>query len=168
MKQKTSINYVNNEDFYNRLKEWKESNVEKIPDDIALTLLKICENLAKSGKFCGYTWKEEMIGDAIFSCCKFAKNFNPEKSFNPFAYFTQIAYHSFIKRIQIENQKLATLTEYRDQLSTLYDLQEIDEDDSNNTYNSIDNTAKRINRTYIKPKKKQKASKKTLTIEDLI
>jgi hypothetical protein len=96
MKRRQSINYVNNEDFYNRLVEWKESGIEKIPDDIALTIVKICENLAKSGKFCGYTWKDEMICDGIFSCCKFAKNFNPEKSSNPFAYFTQICWNSFI------------------------------------------------------------------------
>ena len=55
MKRRQSINYVNNEDFYNRLVEWKESGIEKIPDDIALTIVKICENLAKSGKFCGLT-----------------------------------------------------------------------------------------------------------------
>ena len=55
MKRRQSINYVNNEDFYKRLVEWKESGIEKIPDDIALTIVKICENLAKSGKFCGLT-----------------------------------------------------------------------------------------------------------------
>ena len=166
MKRRQSINYENNEDFYNRLVEWKESGIEKIPDDIALTIVKICENLAKSGKFCGYTWKDEMICDGIFSCCKFAKNFNPEKSSNPFAYFTQIAYHAFIKRIQIENQKNATLAEYRDQITTLYGLQDIDCDEETGAYSNIDNTAKRINRTFIKPKKAPK-KKQVVTIEDL-
>ena len=160
MKRKPSINYVNNEEFYNRLVEWKKSGKEEIPDDIALMIVKICRNLAKSGKFCGYTWIEEMIGDAILSCIKFCKNFDPDKSKNPFAFYSQIAYNSFIKRIGIENQKLATMAEYKDQLVTLYDLQDEVDDSDDGRYGQIENTAKKINRIYMKPKKDKKKDSK--------
>ena len=158
VKRKPSINYVNNADFYNRLVEWKKSGDKKIPDDIAKTLVMICEHLAESGKFAGYTWRDEMVCDAILSCIKFCGNFDPEKSKNPFAFYSQIAYNSFIKRIGIEKQKLETAAEYKDHVYVLYDLQEEVDDNSDNRYGSIENTAKRINRTYMKPKKQKKKS----------
>lgn len=140
---------------------------EKIPDDIAITLMQICENLSRSGKFVGYSWREEMVNDAIVSCIKFARNFNPEKSENPFAFYTQIAYNSFLKRIGQENQRLAMLAEYKDQMTTLYDVQPDCDDDGDNRYGSIESTAKRINRTYLKPKKNKKRKESEVkTIDD--
>ena len=129
--------------------------------------MRICENLSRSGKFVGYSWREEMVNDAIVSCIKFARNFNPDKSENPFAYFTQIAYNSFLKRIGQENQRLAMLAEYKDQMTTLYDVQPECEDGDDNRFGSIESTAKRINRTYIKPKKvKKKKESEQKTIDD--
>ena len=159
-KQKPSINYVNNAEFYQRIVEWKESGEEKIPEDIAATIMMICQNLAKSGKFAGYSWIEAMVGDAILSCIKFCRNFDPNKSKNPFAFYTQIAYNSFLKRIQIEKQRLDCLAEYRDQITTLYDIQCEDyEDDDGGRFGHIENTAKRINRNYIKKKEAKKNQK---------
>lgn len=163
-KTKPSINYVNNAEFYNRIVEWKKSGDEKIPDDIAYTIMMICKNLAKSGKFAGYSWVEAMVGDAILACIKFCRNFDPEKSKNPFAFYTQIAYNSFLKRIQIEKQRLDGLAEYRDQITTLYDIQGEDysDDDNDNRFGNIENTAKRINRNYIKKKEHKKSSKQDI------
>ena len=158
-KQRPSINYVNNAEFYNRIVEWKASGDDKIPDDIAATIMMICKNLAKSGKFAGYSWIEAMVGDAILACIKFCRNFDPEKSKNPFAFYTQIAYNSFLKRIQIEKQRLDGLAEYRDQITTLYDIQGEEYDDDNDRYGNIENTAKRINRNYLKKKDSKKTMK---------
>ena len=36
-----------------------------------------------------------MIGQAVLTCIKYSKNFNPEKSQNPFAYLTSICQNSF-------------------------------------------------------------------------
>ena len=121
--------------------------------------MQICENLSRSGKFVGYSWREEMVNDAIVSCIKFARNFNPEKSENPFAFYTQIAYNSFLKRIQIEKQRLDGLAEYRDQITTLYDIQGEEYDDDDGRFGNIENTAKRINRNYIKKKETKKNMK---------
>ena len=158
-KQSPSINYVNNADFYERIVEWKAPGDDKIPDDIAASIMMICKNLAKSGKFAGYSWIEAMVGDAILACIKFCRNFDPEKSKNPFAFYTQIAYNSFLKRIQIEKQRLDGLAEYRDQITTLYDIQGEEYDDENDRYGNIENTAKRINRNYIKKKDSKKNMK---------
>ena len=102
-----------------------------------------------------------MVGDAILSCIKFCRNFDPEKSKNPFAFYTQIAYNSFIKRIQMEKQRLDGLAEYRDQITTLYDVQFEDYEDEDK-FGHIENTAKRINRNYIKKKNTKKSNKITI------
>ena len=161
-KQRPSINYVNNADFYQRIVEWKATGDDKIPDDIAATIMMICKNLAKSGKFAGYSWIEAMVGDAILACIKFCRNFDPNKSKNPFAFYTQIAYNSFLKRIQIEKQRLDCLAEYRDQITTLYDIQGEEYDEDDNRYGQIENTAKRINRNYIKKKEQKKNNKQSI------
>ena len=162
-KQKPSINYVNNAEFYQRIVEWKNSGDNEIPEDIAATIMMICKNLAKSGKFAGYSWIEAMVGDAILACIKFCRNFDPNKSKNPFAFYTQIAYNSFLKRIQIEKQRLDGLAEYRDQITTLYDIQGEDYyDDDDGRFGHIENTAKRINRNYIKKKEPKKNTKNSI------
>jgi hypothetical protein len=45
-----------------------------------------------------YSYRDEMISDAIENCFMYFDNFNPEKSENPFAYFTQISYYAFQRR----------------------------------------------------------------------
>ena len=134
-KKDTNVNYyVNNKDFYESIVKWREeekrTGIQKIPDKIALSIMKICENLAKSGRFSGYTWKQEMIADAILSCIQFCRNFDPEKSQNPFAFYTQIAYNAFVQRIKLEKQKIATHYEYMQQIEMLYDIDaECDDED---------------------------------------
>ena len=160
-KSKPSINYVNNEDFYKRLVEWKESGDEKIPDDIALTIMSICKNLAKRGNFHRYSWIEAMVGDAIFSCIKFCRYFDPKVSKNPFAFYTQIAYNAFIKRIQMEKQYLDGLARYRDTVTSLYDVQ-VEDDEEDGKFSNIERTAKKINRNYIKKEKAKKKSGKSI------
>lgn len=132
--QNGNVNYyLNNKDFYVSILEWRkteeETGIKKIPDKIAMSFVKICENLAKSGRFAGYTWRSEMISDAILSCIQYCRNFNPEKSQNPFAFYTQIAYNAFVQRIKIEKEKLNTRIEYTKYMDMLYDIPtEFDED----------------------------------------
>jgi len=66
----------------------------------------LCERLASRLNFNGYTYKEDLIGDAIENCILSIKTFDPEKSDNAFAYFTQIAWNAFIRRIKKENKQL--------------------------------------------------------------
>lgn len=36
-----------------------------------------------------------MIGEAVLTCTRYAKNFDPEASSNPFSYLTTICYRAF-------------------------------------------------------------------------
>ena len=65
-------------------------------------ILDIASNLTFHKNFIKYTYKDELIGDAIENCIRYFDNFNIKKSKNPFAYFTQISYYAFLRRIKKE------------------------------------------------------------------
>ena len=65
----------------------------------------IATRLSTNRNFINYTYREEMIGDAIENCLRYLHNFNPEKTKNPFAYFTQISYYAFLRRIDKEQKQ---------------------------------------------------------------
>lgn len=152
--KKVSHNYVNNKEFYNELVKWRDEGYGKIPDKIALAIMRICENLARSGRFAGYTWKQEMISDAILACIQFCRNFNPEKSQNPFAFYTQIAYNAFVARIKTEKEKLSTHLEYRQQLEVLYDIPTDEDDEGQSKWQAINSRNKAYADNIVKPQKK--------------
>lgn len=78
-------------------------------------LNKIAEGLGYSPKFINYSYKEDMIGDALikmFSALK-RKKFDVTSETSPFGYFTTIAFHAFINRIKKEKKHHDTLNEFR-------------------------------------------------------
>ena len=77
-----------------------------VSDYIGQCFLDIANNLAKKPNFANYSFKEEMIGDAVENCIMYATNFDPKKSKNPFAFFTQITFYAFLRRIQKEKKQL--------------------------------------------------------------
>lgn len=101
--------YVNNRKLYNALKEHRKylemGDDPDISNYIGDCIMKICERISHRGNFIGYTFKDEMVGDAIENCIAAVNNFNPEKTENPFGYFTQIAMNAFLRRIQKEKKQ---------------------------------------------------------------
>lgn len=71
-----------------------------ISQELGFMIQSIATKYASKGNFSGYTWKDDMIGDAILTCIKYMHNFKPERSKNPFAYFTQIIHNSFLNSIK--------------------------------------------------------------------
>ena len=75
--KKTKHQYVNNQDFLQALIDYqktvndaKKQNLPnpKIPDYIGDCFYKIAVGIAKRPNFCQYTYKDEMIGDAVENC----------------------------------------------------------------------------------------------------
>lgn len=109
-------NYLDKKELYAALadyhyvcKEAKEKGEPKpeIPPYLCKAILLVSENLSYAPNFLNYTFKDEMIGDAIENCVRYIHNFNPEKfdeTFS-FAYLTQIAYHAFSRRIIKERKQ---------------------------------------------------------------
>ncbi|CAL9965183.1 late sigma transcription factor [Vibrio phage K567] len=108
--------YVDNKALYASICEWKEEmkNAEEgvfvpVPDFVAISIMKISENLTRRYNFSNYTqpWKEEMVGDAIEHCLRYVKNFDTERFKNPHAYITRICFNAFVQRIKKERQDTA-------------------------------------------------------------
>jgi len=104
--------YVNNKDFYEAIIAYKnklnESPDARIPNYIGECIMKICERLSTRPNFIGFSFRDEMISDAIENCVYAVPLFNPEKTNNPFAYFTQIAWNAFLRRIAKEKKEQYT------------------------------------------------------------
>jgi hypothetical protein len=109
MSTEMARNYVNNRDFFEAIKTYKEKVVinpnTRIPDYIGACILKICERLSTKPNFVGYSFRDEMIADGVENCIHSVLLFNIERSDNPFAYFTQIAWNAFLRRIAKEKKE---------------------------------------------------------------
>ena len=119
MARKKSIHYVNNSDFSTAVVEYVEkvdnarknkNNIPKVPDYIAQCFLKIAEGLSHKANFIRYTYREEMVMDAVENCLKAIGNYNLEAATrtgkpNAFAYFTQITWYAFLRRITKEKKQ---------------------------------------------------------------
>ena len=119
MSKKESIHYVNNADFsqavvdYVTLVNKSRENGKKhpvVPDYIAQCFLRIAEGLSHKHNFIRYTYREEMVMDAVENCLKAIENYNLEAATrtgkpNAFAYFTQITWYAFLRRIAKEKKQ---------------------------------------------------------------
>lgn len=112
---KKAVHYVSNKDFTLAVAEYvvllnksKENGTEKprMSEYIGECIYKISTRLSTRPNFINYTYRDEMICDAIENCIQYIGNFNTEKSNNAFAYVTQICYYAFLRRIQKEKKQV--------------------------------------------------------------
>lgn len=169
--------YINNQDFMKSLMDYKKlcADAKKdnkpqpiIPNYIGECFMKIAEGLSHKPNFINYTYRDEMISDAIENCLMYFDNFDPEKSSNPFAYFTQIVYYAFLRRIQKEKKQL--YVKYKStELQGILDANEFSELEDLNIpqFEMYDNIAEFIEtyETSRDTKKVKKVTKKAKGIE---
>lgn len=91
-----------------------------VPNYIGECFLKICEGLSNKINFNRYTYREEMVMDAVENCLKAVSNYNIDTTTrtglpNAFAYFTQIAFYAFLRRIAKEKKQQDIKWKYLDQ-----------------------------------------------------
>lgn len=107
----TKAGYVDNEKLYNEFVKWHEARQinpdAQMSNYIAQAILDISKGLSKRFNFNRYTWKEEMIGDAVIICVKYVKNFDHVKYKNPHAYISRLCEQSFRNRIKKEKREIA-------------------------------------------------------------
>ena len=129
MAKRASIHYVNNAQFSEAVVDYvklvrdakeKEENLPIVPDYIAQCFLRIAEGLSHKSNFVRYTYREEMVMDAVENCLKAIENYNLEAATrsgrpNAFAYFTQISWYAFLRRIAKEKKQQDIKTKYMSQ-----------------------------------------------------
>ena len=76
----------------------------KATDNLALMWMKLCERYATRGNVRGYTYNDEMRGQAILQLAQIGLQFDESKSQNPFAYYTAAVTNSFVRVINIEKR----------------------------------------------------------------
>ena len=117
--KRASIHYVNNAEFSQAVVDYvttvQEAKKNKqqlpiVPDYIASCFLRIAEGLSHKSNFIRYTYREEMVMDAVENCLKAIENYNLEAATrtgkpNAFAYFTQITWYAFLRRIAKEKKQ---------------------------------------------------------------
>ena len=117
--KRKGVHYVNNAEFSTAVVEYvktvqeAKANNQPLPivtDYIAQCFLKIAEGLSHKSNFIRYTYREEMVMDAVENCLKAIENYNLEAATrtgkpNAFAYFTQISWYAFLRRIAKEKKQ---------------------------------------------------------------
>ena len=111
--------YVNNKefsqavvDYVNLVNEARGEDKDEpiVTEYIGSCFLKIAEGLSHKPNFFSYTYREEMVMDAVENCIKAIMNYDVDKATrtglpNAFAYFTQISYYAFLRRIAKEKKQ---------------------------------------------------------------
>jgi len=71
---------------------------------LAEMFLKLCERYATRSNWRGYTYNEEMRGQALLQLSAIGLKFDESKSSNPFAYYTAAIQNSFTRILNIEKK----------------------------------------------------------------
>ena len=167
--------YVNNTELLKAIIEHRKSlkrakkedgDAPMVSDYIGTCFLKIADHLSRKPNFMSYTFREDMISDAVENCVQYVNNFNPEKSKNPFAYFTQIIYFAFLRRISKEKKQLYVKYKATEQLGLLqdvgmHDLEELGQDRGRH-FQVYENISEFI-QTFERGRKQKKRKKTTKT-----
>lgn len=115
LKNNKMIHYIDNNEFTKLLIEYQEKRetavkdnkpIPKIPDVIGVMINKLCHNLSRRHNFIGYTYRDEMIEDAIVSCINSIRTYEykPDQT-AAFTYFTFIASFAMVRRIKKEKRE---------------------------------------------------------------
>lgn len=71
---------------------------------LAQMFMKLCERYATRSNWRGYTYNEEMRGQALLQLSQIGLQFDESKSQNPFAYYTAAITNSFTRVLNIEKK----------------------------------------------------------------
>ena len=190
MKPQDKPHYVNNANFSHAVVEYvtvlneaRDAGTELpiVPDYIARCFLKIAEGLSHKSNFIRYTYREEMVMDAVENCLKAIENYNLEAATrtgkpNAFAYFTQISWYAFLRRIAKEKKQQDVKIKYMTQSGVEEFIIENGDATSGQVMNAFVSQLKdRIDKVRekdtefkefaAKEKKKKKLSKRTATTD---
>ena len=139
----------------------KEKTPPRVTEYIGECIYKIATRLSTRPNFINYTYRDEMICDAIENCIQYIGNFNVEKSNNAFAYVTQICYYAFLRRIQKEKKQVYIKQQATDAAGVTMDaFTTIDgQHDASLTNTNVEWMQENMNRVEYEPRKSKRKPK---------
>ncbi len=171
-KKTNDTHYVNNAEFsaavlgyVSSLNEAKENGnpPPMVSNYIGESFLKIAKGLSHKANFSGYTYKEEMVMDAVENCLRAIHNYNinaSTRSGNPnaFSYFTQICYFAFLRRLAKEKRQKEIKDEFIKKcgIDELMDYE--DGEDFKNSHTILENIKNKAEQRYDYDEKVKKMS----------
>ena len=99
LKPKSKEHYVNSKEFKAAIAEYYKTGV--CADELGEMITKIANGLSYAPNFINYSYKDEMVGDAVVKM---------------FTDFTTIAFHAFINRIKKEKRHFDAVNEYKERV----------------------------------------------------
>jgi len=180
--------YVNNKEFSAAVVEYVQTvmtdknegrEARQIPNYIGECFMKIANGLSRSPNFMNYSYREDMVMDAVENCVKAIMNYDitkPTRTGNPnaFSYFTQISWYAFLRRIAKE-KKQADIKQLLIEKGSIGNFAEFDDDDmsgesmmekvrqKNDSFHQDDDKVETSKKTKTK---KPRAEKKALELDD--
>ena len=76
----------------------------RMTNTLAHMFIKLCERYATRSNWRGYTYNDEMRGEALLQLSQIGLQFDESKSQNPFAYYTAAITNSFTRVLNIEKK----------------------------------------------------------------
>lgn len=176
-KKKATRHYVDNERFLAEIKIYKqqckdaaEKGLEKprLSEYIGTCIFMIADRLSTKPRFMNYSFRDEMVSDAIENCFMYFDNFDADKYSNPFAYFTQITHFAFHRRINKEEKNRYII--YKKFQESILDTSDyslmVDHDDnhliSTKMYDNINDSIRSFEKREAEKKEKRKQNKEGL------
>ena len=159
--------YVNNKTLLECIEKYQKQKNEaiqnnttlpKIPEYFGEAIIQIATRFSRRSNFIGYSFRDEMISDAIEHALVAADKFDPNKSSNPFSYITTMVYYSFIRRIAKEKRQSYIRSKLiQDMPIDSFDIQDHDDDtDFMNNYMAFIQSHQNFDDTQEKKVPKQK------------
>jgi hypothetical protein len=109
--------YLDKVEMHKALKQYKDACAEaeqlnkempQIPNYIGECFLGIAKGYAMKYNFRSYSFVNDMVGDAVMTCIKYVRSYDPDRrndsgtATSPLAYFTQCCHYAFLGRIAQE------------------------------------------------------------------
>ena len=175
--KKKKNHYVDNEKFLAEIIEYKrkckeaaEAGLEKprVSEYIGKCIYLIAENLSHKPRFLNYSFRDEMVSDALENCFLYFDNFNPEISHNPFAYFTQITNYAFHRRISKEEKnRYIMYKKFQESVLDTSDASLMVDNDGNHListtmYDNLNEFIRKFEKRELEKKEKRKQAKEGL------
>jgi DNA-directed RNA polymerase specialized sigma24 family protein len=105
--------YIKNKELLQEVIECKERG--EMSNKLANAFIQMATRYSTKPNFVHYTYREDMVSDALVTLCRVWDRFDHTKSANPFAFYTQVIHNQFIQILNKEkkqrNIRDAVLTE---------------------------------------------------------
>jgi hypothetical protein len=182
LKPKEKPHYVNNRDFSEAVYNYAKKSLQCKADDVEVPVvtnyiagcfIKIAEGLSHRPNFVRYTYREEMVMDAVENCLRAINNYNIEAATrtgkpNAFSYFTQICYFAFIRRITKEKKQQDIKFRYIEKMGVEdFVSMGMDDEGAEQTLQYVDSLRQRIDQVKTKDAKIKEFAKEEKEREKL-